>query len=43
MRYTIRYSNLFKKSFKKCLKRGCKEEEILIGYSYGNKMIRNLF
>lgn len=23
MKYTIRYSNLFKKSFKKCLKRGC--------------------
>lgn len=27
MRYTIRYSNLFKRSFKKCLKRGCKEED----------------
>lgn len=25
MSYTIRYSNLFKRSFKKCLKRGCDE------------------
>lgn len=27
MKYTVRYSNLFKKSFKKCLKRGCREED----------------
>ena len=25
MSHTIRYSNLFKRSFKKCLKRGCDE------------------
>lgn len=27
MKYTVRYSNLFKKSFKKCLKRGCKQDD----------------
>lgn len=27
MSYTIRYSNLFKRSFKKCLKRGCDEDK----------------
>ena len=27
MKYTVRYSNLFKKSFKKCLKRGCKQND----------------
>lgn len=27
MSYTIRYSNLFKRSFKKCLKRGCDENK----------------
>lgn len=26
MKYTVRYSGLFKRSFKRCLKRGCKEE-----------------
>lgn len=25
MKYTIKYSSLFKKSFKRCLKRGCDE------------------
>ena len=26
MKYTVKYSTLFKKSFKKCLKRGCDAE-----------------
>lgn len=26
MRYTIRYSSLFKKSYKKCMKRGCDKQ-----------------
>ena len=26
MKYTIKYSSLFKKSFKRCLKRGCDPE-----------------
>lgn len=25
MKYTVKYSTLFKKSFKKCMKRGCSE------------------
>lgn len=29
MKYTIRYSRLFKKSFKKCLKRGCDESQFV--------------
>ena len=27
MKYTVKYSTLFKKSFKKCMKRGCDSEE----------------
>lgn len=27
MKYTIRYSGLFKRSYKKCLRRGCSEEK----------------
>lgn len=27
MKYVVRFSNLFKKSFKKCLKRGCDEAD----------------
>lgn len=27
MKYTVKYSTLFKKSFKKCMKRGCDREE----------------
>ena len=26
MKYTVKYSTLFKKSFKKCMKRGCDPE-----------------
>ena len=26
MKYTVKYSTLFKKSFKKCMKRGCNPE-----------------
>ena len=27
MKYTVKYSTLFKKSFKKCMKRGCDIEK----------------
>ena len=27
MKYTVKYSTLFKKSFKKCMKRGCSEDK----------------
>lgn len=27
MKYTVKYSTLFKKSFKKCIKRGCSEDK----------------
>ena len=27
MKYTVRYSNLFKKSYNKCLRRGCDEQK----------------
>ena len=26
MKYTVKYSTLFKKSYRKCMKRGCDEE-----------------
>ena len=30
MKYTVKYSTLFKKSYRKCMKRGCDEELILL-------------
>ena len=48
MKYTVKYSTLFKKSFKKCMKWGCDSEEFKTSIKqtkrkrYGNEKFTNI-